>query len=534
MRRVLQGKSTLWFGEDYLDSTEGLHQGDPISPLLFSIGLSPIVAQMSTLGPGQAQTPSQLWYADDGLLECDVSAVPMIVATLERALLQVGLRLNHSKCEMLTINTTPLTFCPGQWQLRTISEDWEYLGAPMATSGVGSASVFTKAQEVAQAIGKFGSHHPQQALILLRQTAGCCRVEYLCKAVPPSALAALLDSYALHLRDALGGILQKPVSDEAWRQATLTAEYGGLGLRDPQLLAPAIFYANVVLSQDLASQLGSSTSFLEDSLAMARREYAAVVACSDPTDLDVGPELQQRMAKVIFAKAHASLLESCDAVSKSRLASMSVPHASAWTLSPSRWFRLEPPEFRHALRWCLGLSLRERDYTCPDCSTSADARGVHAVACVGGGGQTRGHHALRDTLGIILADLGMTVRREQSLKDGSNLIPADLLVAAWSQGKPRAVDVSIAIPAELTARGPSAGTAAEDQRYVTKMRKYQQLCEAQQWSYHPFVADAYGALSSQARAFLSGLLDPKRIPALHDDPGLFNEVWSALSGAVVS
>ena len=133
-----------------------------------------------------------------------------------------------------------------------------------------------------------------------------------------------------------------------------------------------------------------------------------------------------------------------------------------------------------------------------------------------------------------MADLGISVAKEQGLNDGSGLVPADLLVSTWAQGKPCAIDVSIVVSAELTTRGGSSIRSAEDDRAASKMHKYKGLCTTKQWNYQPFVADVYGALSSQARTLLSHYMDSKLNPIVKANPGVCSEVWSGVSGAIVA
>ena len=130
-----------------------------------------------------------------------------------------------------------------------------------------------------------------------------------------------------------------------------------------------------------------------------------------------------------------------------------------------------------------------------------------------------------------MADLGISVAKEQGLSDGSGLVPADLLVSTLAQGKPCAIDVSIVVSAELTTRGGSSIRSAEDDRAASKMHKYKGLCTTKQWNYQPFVADVHGALSSQARTLLSHYMDSKLNPTVKANPGVCSEVWSGVSGA---
>ena len=66
------------------------------------------------------------------------------------------------------------------------------------------------------------------------------------------------------------------------------------------------------------------------------------------------------------------------------------------------------------------------------------------------------------------------------------------------------------------------------------MHKYKGLCTTKQWNYQPFVADVYGALSSQARTLLSHYMDSKLNPTVKANPGVCSEVWSGVTGDIVA
>ena len=132
-------------------------------------------------------------------------------------------------------------------------------------------------------------------------------------------------------------------------------------------------------------------------------------------------------------------------------------------------------EFRWALRWTLGIPLREQEYACPFCGARADARGVHAVCCQRTGDITRAHNFLRDTVRDILAMAGYTVLKEQPLVKHAELRPADLLLIGYGK-RPPAIDFTVITPVRPSAAlGPPG--ALMDSAARAKCRKYRKACD---------------------------------------------------------
>jgi len=85
--------SNLVFGPHTILSSEGVKEGDPLSPLLFSIALlDELLESNCTFTAG---------YLDDITLGDTVQTLDSENKVLKEAAYRVGLTLNHSKCEII-------------------------------------------------------------------------------------------------------------------------------------------------------------------------------------------------------------------------------------------------------------------------------------------------------------------------------------------------------------------------------------------------------------------------------------------------
>ena len=75
-------------------SESGVQQGDPLGPLYFCFGLSPLVEEISSL-----KTLYNKWYMDDGGIVAPVEVLLQVWELLKVKGPPLGLHLNPAKCE---------------------------------------------------------------------------------------------------------------------------------------------------------------------------------------------------------------------------------------------------------------------------------------------------------------------------------------------------------------------------------------------------------------------------------------------------
>jgi len=88
--------SILQFGEFVVSSQEGVHQGDPLGPLLYSLTMTQVLDSSScefTAG-----------YLDDVTLGDSVEILIEEVKALENRASAVGIKLNNAKCEIIGLS----------------------------------------------------------------------------------------------------------------------------------------------------------------------------------------------------------------------------------------------------------------------------------------------------------------------------------------------------------------------------------------------------------------------------------------------
>ena len=245
--------SQLFYDKFVVSSENGIQQGDPLGPLLFSLTFWSIIEKIQETAPELQQ---HSWYLDDGVL---VGSEDDLIRSWD-LLCQLGpdrgLHVRVDKRELWS--TVDLDRLDIRIKRNNFS-GLEVLGAALGTPEF----VCMKLNE---RIGKIGVlfekleylDDPQCALGILRHCIGSPKMVYSLRCQTPEVRSPVIKSlkkFDTQQRGKLEKILGTVLPEESWAQATLPITLSGLGVRQCQDLYKASYVGSVLSSEDLASKI---------------------------------------------------------------------------------------------------------------------------------------------------------------------------------------------------------------------------------------------------------------------------------------
>ena len=155
--------------------------------------------------------------------------------------------------------------------------------------------------------------------------------------------------------------------------------------------------------------------------------------------------------------------------------------ANYWLTTPPSVFTqtvLDRPTFRLLLKFHLGLPLMADVHLCPDCLSTQDVFGHHALSCKKSSGFIDKHNAIVTTIFDTLKSAGVSCSKEafNPMTDDRQR-PGDIHIPDFDVYGEAYLDVSIInilAPSHLS-RAASAPLAGSQIRFDEKIRKYQAL-----------------------------------------------------------
>ena len=272
--------SLLTYGSRTLPSSEGVQQGDPLGPLLFSLVMLEAAKMIKEALPGSLQL--HLWYLDDGVIAGKAEDVSFALETLSRVGPKWGLHINTSKCEIITnpasAHQTALFSDIPEPKINR-EGNFDILGSPIGSAqhciDFLTTHAVEPAEETLEAIEML--EDPQIALSLIRQCAGFCQMVHSLRTTPPHELSALcqrLDEAVLHAYE--WNIC--PLSSSARSQVQRPKRYGGFGLRSASAHRSAAYVSSVAFAAETDRWLPSDAEgFSSAVLDINRRSGGPVV-----------------------------------------------------------------------------------------------------------------------------------------------------------------------------------------------------------------------------------------------------------------
>ena len=565
--------SPIFVGERTLFSQRGVQQGDPLGPVLFSLGISPITKALS-----QASLPLSLWYLDDGLILAPNSRIKDIIPTLQQSFAQFGLSMNTKKTviwgpgnslpfrESLPTNHIWNTIATTPWNPQ---DGITVLGVPcnLPQHTSHTANFLNKTldslRDVLTHIGRISDSQLQHHL--LRSCADASKAVYLLRNCP----ANVTEDFAKQADDLILQTFEDTIhtgtSKHTRLQICLPFRHGGCGIKSctqyrlPLRLGALLNYyfnrplLHIALHPDptdtlqvltaLTATLGNNLEPLSSWLGNPVLMKAADAVYRNPSwwTNHIHQHNLKTLTQLATNRDIPRLLSQKDGNGASWMATR--PSRANNTIIPSHYYQL-------SLKWWLGLPVSPQNTNCPMCQQPMDIYGDHLICCKHNN-FTRRHTAIQNVLTDALSVAHIPHTREAPLQAHNaeivshlHLRPADILLPNWANGRNLAVDLTISHPAQRTEAPHTFDKASSflRKKETAKHQKYDEPCKKEGWDFQPLTFDTWGKVGPTSDRLLHRIIQKctSHHTVLHKGTAiqelyqrislaLMRQIWSQLS-----
>ena len=512
-----QDVTHLVFHDHVVASAEGVQQGDPLGPLIFSLVVHELVVRIHKECPG---LHLHAWYLDDGVIAGPTAVVRRALEIIHEDGPKNGLNLNLKKCELISCqgNRASLDIFPAEIPATKRRADgcMSLLGAAMGTDAFTqdffASEVRAKACKALACLGAIND--AQIAHTLMRQCTGFGSTVFAIRTTPPHALgdatlqfdAACMTATEEHIT----GVLQP----RSWVQIRHRASASGMGVRSTHTHREAAYIASVLFAAKSDAWDPNDAPGIREAITAYNGKVAPCHAlASDPKIILEGPlPSQHDLSLAIDDHTWTAHLATANEFQRLRLTAESGPFAGAWLNSvPSTVLQtaFTSQEWTTQCRWWLGEPVFPEAFPCPACGQDNDVHGYHALTCAKWGDRIAKHNSLCKEAARVAQTVFLNPQAERNVGPaGTNNRDADVLLRVWEHGLPLAMDFAVTHtqqPSNCTHAGmrPAGSWATEYARLHKSAGR--DRCAATNTPFAAMVVEVFGVWSPEAYSFLHKL-----------------------------
>ena len=325
------------------------------------------------------------------------------------------------------------------------------------------------------------------------------RLLYVLRACPCFS-HPLLEQYDSILKQGFEHIVNTPVDDRSWPQATLPVSFGGLGIRRAVDLAAPAFSSSAFSVRQSVNQLSQYVS--SEDVVLDRLP----VVHSKPND----PTSQRAWDALQCEKQRADLLRSAPegSAQKRRLQAATAPQSGAWLNaipSATLGLKLDDEQLRIAVALRIGVPICQ-PHQCRHCQAPVDSFATHGLSCRYSAGRHPRHRSVNELLRQAFGSAAIPAVTEPpdlSRSDGKR--PDGMTLVPWARGCAlvwdcTCVDTMANSNREVTS---AAGGGAAENAFRKKEAKYQDI--SKDFFFMPVAMETFGAWARESLDFIRDL-----------------------------